>query len=659
MELRETIELEMQRLGLGALRREATALEQELASLQREAAGLEESASPWYRRLVLGDTPAEQRLKGGRRRQVAIEQTLERLYAQIAEAEATLGALCPPFAVALGIAQCLSLAYREGDDDDSLAQSVPRGEELRTKLVETIGLLRRSYFPELEFVALRAQLADIGQCQRLAELADRPLATDWVLGYAPLTDVALGRVAARLLGSGFFAAEDDATELAWRGLEREGVSRASVVMFDAWDRIALLGAGQEAATQAVLRSMDRQQRLLHEAMRAYPPLDLHHGLVAALGVGDLLRVESESRIVRGGARKKQGVIAARALLLAALRRLLPRFAAVFPDVPGPGDLLAAPIAAPAPSGAAGWSIFLARAAASPRLHALQEEALMHAVMAGQVGHEKAAGEGVAAGLAARAEVSVTWTRHLWRQTIAEAEAIGAGIAPLAIRDLTVAVFAGLDEIQSERGISESRLDCPLHGREGVLAALEGLRALFRGCYGVTDGLAELWNGVMSASPVAYAVQADPIHGYAQIEAGALHGLLARHLVATSFYDDSATLARMEAEQSAETGPRRERLTAQFMAALGEYPPALLYVGLESVIAAVQNIRAASRTTHTIIGGEYDRRAVTHYRCELIGKTEAITAMQRWAAQMVEAFGEQPGYHALFEALERERTAKPG
>ena len=193
-------------------------------------------------------------------------------------------------------------------------------------------------------------------------------------------------------------------------------------------------------------------------------------------------------------------------------------------------------------------------------------------MAGQVGHEKAAGEGVAAGLEARAEVSVTWTRHLWRQTIAEAEAIGAGIAPLAIRDLTVAVFAGLDEIQSERGISESRLDCPLHGREGVLAALEGLRALVRGCYGVTDGL---------------------------------------------------------------------------------------YVGLESVIAAVLNIRAASRTTHTIIGGEYDRRAVTHYRCELIGKTEAITAMQRWAAQMVEAFGEQPGYHALFEALERERTAKPG
>lgn len=574
MELRETIELEMQRLGLGALRREATALEQELASLQREAAGLEESASPWYRRLVLGDTPAEQRLKGGRRRQAAIEHTLEQLYAQIAEAEATLGALCPPFAVALGIAQCLSLAYREGDDDDSLAQSVPRGEELRTKLVETIGLVRRSYFPELEFVALRAQLADIGQCQRLAELADRPLATDWVLGYAPLTDVALGRVAARLLGSGFFAAEDDATELAWRGLEREGVSRASVAMFDEWDRIALLGAGpgQEAATQAVLRSMDRQQRLLHEAMRAYPPLDLHHGLVAALGVGDLLRVESESRIVRGGARKKQGVIAARALLLAALRRLLPRFAAVFPDVPGPGDLLAAPIAAPAPSGAAGWSIFLARAAASPRLHALQEEALMHAVMAGQVGHEKAAGEGVAAGLEARAEVSVTWTRHLWRQTIAEAEAIGAGIAPLAIRDLTVAVFAGLDEIQSERGISESRLDCPLHGREGVLAALEGLRALVRGCYGVTDGL---------------------------------------------------------------------------------------YVGLESVIAAVLNIRAASRTTHTIIGGEYDRRAVTHYRCELIGKTEAITAMQRWAAQMVEAFGEQPGYHALFEALERERTAKPG
>lgn len=682
MELRETLELEMQRLGLGAMRDEVAALEQELLSLQREASGLQGAVSPWDRWNVLADTPAEKRLRGGRRRRATIERTLERLRSQIAAAHATLAALCPPFAIALGLGECLTLAYRGLEIDGWVARGVRRGDELRATLVATIDLLRRSYFPELEFVALREQLADVGQCQRLAALAALPLATDWVLGHAPLTDAALGRVAARLLDNGFFAADDPETELAWRGLEQQGIPRSSVAMLDMWDRIAQLGAqsGAELAAQAALRSVDLRQRLLHEAMRAYPPLDFHHGLIEALGLIDVLRVESELTLVRGGSRKKLGVIAPRGLLLAAIRRLLQMFAATFPGVPSPRALLErAPVARPAPRGSAGWAQFITRATASPRLRALREEALVHAGMVGQVGHEKATRsgaprsadreDGVASGLDARAEVSATWTRHLWRQMLGEARTIGAGIAPLAIRDLTLAVFAGLDEVQSQRGVSESAIECSVQGREGVLAALEGLRKLFAGCYGMTGGLAALWHGVMTTPPAPYGVQADPIHGYAPIDAHALHGLLAQHLFGTSFYDDSAALARLEAELEralagragveaatiaglrAEIGPRRAQLTAQFMGALREYPPALLYVGLEELVAAVLGIRAVCRTTHTIVGGERDRRAVTQYRCELIGRTEAITAMQRWAAQMVEAFGEQPGYHELLEALE--------
>ena len=162
MELRETIDLEVERLGLPGLRTELAALQQELWALGRQGEELQVAISLWDRWMIFSDTPAEAQVKDTRERAAQVERSLAFVRKQLDAAHAQLGELCPPFAVALGLCECLPLAYTGVTVEGWLLKRVAGGGDLRAALTELAGLLRRTYFPSLDFAALRARLAELG-----------------------------------------------------------------------------------------------------------------------------------------------------------------------------------------------------------------------------------------------------------------------------------------------------------------------------------------------------------------------------------------------------------------------------------------------------------------------------------------------------------------
>ena len=191
---------------------------------------------------------------------------------------------------------------------------------------------------------------------------------------------------------------------------------------------------------------------------------------------------------------------------------------------------------------------------------------------------------------------------------------------------------------------------------------------------------------------------DPIHGYAPLGPGVLPAMLARQLEGTPFREQYQAVDRRlgslreasservsveseisvwdrlnifrtteaEARRDAlkqqigglreELGEQRERLAARFWEALRSYPPALLRAEVDAVVQAVDDIRAVCRSYTVSRGTGKNRRTERRYKCELVGKAEAVRAMTRWSALMVQVFGEQLGYHELLEALELEPVA---
>lgn len=723
MELRETIDLEVERLGLPGLRTELAALERELFDSGRREEALRKAVSLWDRWMIFHDTPEEQQLKGGRRRRQQLEKSLAYVRAQVTAANARLGELCPPFAVAIGLSECLPLAYTGIAVEGWLLRRVGRDDELRAALADLAGLLRRTYFPTLDFAALRARLADASACQALSSLAEQPLPLSPRLGHAPLTgDAPLGKVAERLLDNGFFAARYREDELGQRCAALATTARHADAGVGWWDRINVLtkspdehardvaDAEQLAAQEELRRVIEGQQRLLHAAMRAYPPLDFYHGVVEALGIAALLKADKELVVTERRLVEARPVVAPRALLLAAVRRLQDVFAASFPGVPSPRELAHRSTADPL-HGDPAAAAFMRHASVSPRLLALRDEALVHAGMVGQIREEMADvgdrislldrlvfwshtdAERAEKDLERRGEANKAWTWRLWQEMLAEARRIGAGIGPLATRDRAIGAHAAIGEIHTDSGSSSFPKYCQVYKQDEAIAALRQLRGVFERIYGVTGTVSQLMAASVVATPEAFAAELDDDHGWAPLPLERLLGLLAAHLADTGFKQQYAAVqTRMQQLQSAgseqvevaedislwdrlnvfrttaaearsselkrqisglreELGQRRERLHDIFWAKLRAYPPALLACDLDNVVQAVEDIRAVCRSYTVTTGSGNNRRTQTRYRCELIGKEAAEHAMQRWLTRMLEVFGEQLGYHELLEALE--------
>lgn len=729
MELRETIDAEVERLGLPALRTELAALQQELWALGRQGTELQASITLWDRWMFLHDTPAELQVKGVRRRKAQVERSLAFVRKQLDAAQAQLGELCPPFAVAVGLAECLPLAYTGVAVEGWLVKRVAGGGDLRAALTELAGLLRRTYFPQLDFAALRTRLADASACQALSGLAERPLPGSPRLGHAPLDgDAPLGKVAEQLLDNGFFAARVREDELLARCAALVTESEEADAAISLWDRVNVFSksadelrfvaasGAQKAAEDELRKVVERQQRLQHAAMRAYPPLDFYHGVVEALGIVGLLEKTQEPVIVRSGAVELRPVVAPRALLLAAVRRLQSVFAATFPGVPAPQELgVGASAAQPGLHGDGRVAGFVAQAAGSARLSALREEALVHAGMVGQLGRELEEVQGrisvierlvfwsdteaekAARSLAGRSEANVAWTRRLWLAIVQEARQIGAEIGPLAARDAAVRVGPAIAAIHTDGGSSSVPMSCEVYGREAALTAVAGVRTVFERIYGLRGTPGELMAATVAAAPVAHPVYEDPVHGCTPLGPQALPQLLAARAQGTALvavYRELAAQQRVLAqtdqareavkgkislwdtinvfkttdeearykELKAQVGGLarreqmlRERLWELFGAALAGYPPALLWSDLARVVEAIDDIRAVCESYTVEVGSGDDKRTETRYRCSLVGKGEAQRVMTWWCGRMVALFGEQPGYYELLEALELEPT----
>ena len=727
MELRETIDLEVERLGLPGLRTELAALQQELWALGRQGEELQVAISLWDRWMIFSDTPAEAQVKDTRERAAQVERSLAFVRKQLDAAHAQLGELCPPFAVALGLCECLPLAYTGVTVEGWLLKRVAGGGDLRAALTELAGLLRRTYFPSLDFAALRARLADAGACQALSGLAERPLPGSSRLGHAPLDgDAPLGKVAEALLDNGFFAARYREEELLARCAGLVETMDSADAAISLWDRVnvftktadeqtfAAASAELQAAEEELRKIVERQQSLQHAAMRAYPPLDFYHGVVEALGIAGLLHTAKEPVITALGEVEQRAVVAPRALLLAAVRRLQSVFAATFPGVPSPQELRVRVSAEqPGLHGDPRAAAFVAEAAKSTRLSALREEALLHAGMVGQLGRELAEVRGnislidrlvfwsdtdaekSARILAGRSEANEAWTRRLWQAMLQEARVIGAGIGPLAVRDAAVPVGPLIAAIHTDGGSSSFPKNCSVYGREEAMAAVHAVAGVFARIYGLRGAPRDLLRVTVAAKPVAHVVYEDPVQAFTPLAPEAVAELLAARAQSSGLAEMYAAVASQQVEleqtdqereavkekislwdtinvfKTTEDEARykdlktqvggmarreamlRERLWELFEAALAGYPPGLLWAELARVVDAIDEIRAVCESYTVTTGTGNNRRTETRYRCSLLGKDEAVEAMTRWSARMVAVFGEQLGYHELLEALELE------
>lgn len=730
MDLRETIALEVQRHGLPDLRAEQAVLERELFSLDRREGELRQSISLWDRWMLFTDTPAEAQLKASKRRRREVERSLRHVQGWISRANAAIGEVCPPFAVSLRLRECVHLAYTGLVIEGRLLRRIGRDDDLREALGGLADLLRATYFPALDFAALRRRLADARACQELAALAEIEAPGDRRTGVAPLVgDAPLGRIAERLLDNGYIAARSREDELMGRCRELAARHLEAGGAVSWWDRLNVFtrspdelvrdqaAAELRGAQDALRRLHERQHALLHDAMRAYPPLDLYHGVVEALGIASQLTIEKEAGVAESGAVVQRPVIRMRPLLLAALRRLQRTLAAAFPGVPSPRELGVR--VAPEEPGLRGHpaaAAFLARAGAS-RLARVRDETLAHAAMVGQVSREldevarrislldrlvfwsDTDDERAEDELAARAGLGRGWTEAGWQALLGEARAIGAGIGPLAARDAAVAAAQAIAEIHTDPGSSSFPKRCEVYGREAAIAALLALRGVFARIYGADGPGAALLAAAAAAAPAACEVYEHPEHGYEPLTPEQLHGLLAASLAETDFaarYQalhaargalQGARQVRASAEQqislwdrinifstteaearrdgaraeitsiSGQVAVEQQAVATRFRRALSNYPPALLCVELDAVIEAVEDIRATCQAYTVTRGSGKNRRTETRYRCVLHGKTAAVQQMQRWSALMVDVFGPQLGYVELLEAFELDQDSE--
>lgn len=731
MELRQIIDNEVERHGLPALRAEQATLERELWALGRREAELRGSISLWDRWMIFSDTPAEVELRKSKRRRSQVEKSLQQVRQRVSRANAAIATVCPPFAAAVLLGDCIRATYTDLKVEGRLFRRLRGDDELREALGDLAELLRTTYFPALEFAGLRARLAKPSECQNLAGFADLALPTSAHLGYAPLAgDRQLGHVATRLLDNDYFVEQAREPELLARTRDLANALKSADAEVKWWDRLNILwksptelarDQAMRDATEAedlLRRGHERQYFLLHDAMRAYPPLDFYHGVVEALGVAARLDTTKAQAIADTGKVVTRHVVAYRAPLLAALRRLQGVFAATFPGVPRPEEL-AHPAGAIEPGlhehPSARAFIAAAERSALPQL---RDELLAHAAMAGQTARELAevagrislvdrlvfwsdtADERVEDELTARKALNVAWTEQAWSRLLAEARSVGARVGPLAIRDAAIVVTERIGKIHTDAGSSSFPKNCQVYGRDKALAALTDLRNIFLRFYGVPFPSGELIHQVAAATPVAVSVDPDPVQGVRRLEPEELCGLLAHRLASTNFGAIYRELGRRQHElgsvqserTSVEAGislwdkiniftttdaeAKRDELRAQirgmsgdindlrnrmlglFHEALAIYPPALLAVEIDAVAEAIAEIRASCQSYTVTTGSGKNRRTETRYRCVLHGKDDALAAIRHWCADMVEILGEQLVYPELLEAFELAVDPRP-
>ncbi len=456
------------------------------------------------------------------------------------------------------------------------------------------------------------------------------------------------------------------------------------------------------------RSWHRLRHRIHEGLRAYPVLDLHQHVLEVLTAARLTKYEAEPAFDRAGELSTHHAAAFRAVLLRSLGALETCFAETFPGVPLPSQLglEAADTTAPSRHGQLVISYFAGLE--SSRAGELLDRCRQHAVMAGRaswrledlrdrisffdrlVFWSDTEDEALADTLDEHRDWNRDWAAHLWEELLGEARAVGSEFGPFATRDAALLSAAAIGQIHTDAGESSFPKSCTVYGREDTLNHLADVQGALKHFYGIDGSIGSLLQETANATPADTVVRGDALHGVGKLSRAELVGVLAHELRGTDFraalrrsterigeveqvsaerasiaskisiWDkvnifsttaDEQRKSELDATVDAMMTDRRNDIThvmALFREAVQRYPPAALYFALSDIIDAVNNIRAVCRSRTTTVGSGKNRRTVTRYYCQLLGKGEAIGAMERWSRLLTASFGTLPTYHELVD-----------
>lgn len=660
------------------------AVARELEELRRQRDEVSRLIPAWDRVYVFDDTRDEGRLH---EIDLALEprvKVLRELRQEVLEDLEEIGQEFPPFGIGVAIERAFRLAAGE-------LRPGPRWAEDKATLSQLLsGIADRvieSWVPDFAPRPLLDELGQVERCRQLAAAAPGPLPVHSRLGTAPLSQARLAPlVAKRLLEGEFFSAqaEQRVTQEAYDAAARaaaEASTRVPLlerlnVFSEGPAQIALSERQEElaAAEEALRRAFERSQAHLHDALGGFPPLQVHQRALEARGVAELLRVERVPTLSPEGRRREEEVVVPRALVVAALRRLIDAFGEAFPGVPLPLSV------------AQERSAIGARRR-SPREHLeravftaleegwaedLRERALEHAALLGMTTRELASQQapgGWLGRLGTTATDSLeqrrTWhevaATDSWRQLLLHTRRQCETLAPLAARDLVLRASRALTEVRTEAGEFKEVRACPLHGLPAVRSALGAVERALGSHYDLAGSPFELLREIASAASSLGEGQSE------EIPSAPFEPLTRPQLVArlagwfpSGLSERLAPLGAVEAEEwvaacdpsepdpSQRTHALRELAQELDLALQAAYPPARLYFELARVLRRVNAIQTECSPRRVEISG----RSETRYACELVHQGPAIEAMQELGRLLHETYGELPDAHELLLVWER-------
>ena len=661
----------------------------EVEELRRERAEAARLVPTWDRIYVFDDAPDEARLHTIDLALGPRQEVLRQLREEVATDLESVGEEYPPFGIGVAIERAFRLAAGE-------LRPGPRWAEDRATLCELLSgiadRVARNWVPDLQPQALLSQLSDPERCRAAAAPLPAPLEAHARLGSAPLGQAQLlPIVAKRLLEGEFFAAKD---ALAEAERARDAAARAAAQASERiplFERLNVFSEGpaqvalserQEELAQAeegLRRALERTHGLLFEALGAYPPLLVHQRALEARGVAALLRVERAPYLSPEGQRRERELVVPRALVVAALRRLIEAFDEAFPGVP-------LPLSVVQERSAIGARI------RSPREHLeravfsaleegwaedLRQRALAHAALLGmtdrQLSQRSAGWLGWFVGtghqdLSERRAWHEAAATDCWRQLLLHTRRQCETLAPLAARDLTLRAARFMTEVRTDPGEFAAPSECAVQGLPPLVTCLRAIKRALGDHYDLSGTRLELLEEVAAAEaltsealpsvpfePLARAALVRRLSAWFPTELG--QRLSALHAAASAA---GASLAELweplclgplpePCPLPQESAAALRSLDADLEAALAAaYPPGRIYFALPRVLAQVNAITAVCEPRRVELKGGPQ----TRYGCELRAQASAVAALKALGALLHETYGELPDAHELLLTWER-------
>jgi hypothetical protein len=716
------------RLGLTSKLQRRWELRQSINKLERELGEVDQKIAIWDRLVFFSDTEdeAQKKLLADRVKEQtadwdAVTQELESAFEKI-------GTNIPPFAIGCALEGCLQSARSGLDVGGLFFKHVEDRGDLEGILESLANRVIELYAPDFDQQSLYEQLTDQSRCESIARDADDGvLQGDDSLGIAPLSmNRLLPLCAERLLESGFFETRARHQELIQdeRDLRKQYEEAKEAVPF--LDKLNVFTDSDLETERKALKEeyksvqesrescYEQNRGQLHKCLSVYPPLDFYQRLLEAAAVTRLLKVGEERTLSMKGEIVAEKITSPRMLLIAALNRLMSKFAETFRGVQLPNQLVDKTNSTDHRPDYV--RKFFKNLEGSDVPH-FCKEALSHACLQGHIDRQiKETAQQISLidrlvfwsdtkeeaeedQLQYRNNWNKDWTQVLWNRLLEEAALSATQLGPFSLRDNAIESIESIGNIHTDSGSSSSPMSCSVYGRGEAQKALRSIKRGFEDCYHLQGNRDDLLETVYQLTERGV----DPVSAedegkrFGQIHYDDLAFELARRLTDSRFNNlygsvrkltnkldkleirkdsaeskislwdcvniftttpDEGLRNQLKAEISVvdkEAAPLLNELNALFNKAIQIYPAALHYFEINAVIIAVNRI-SASCQSYTVSRGSGDNKTTeTRYRCVLNGHGTAKSAMRHWAAAMVKHFGRLPGYHELLEEWELTRA----